>query len=133
MAHNWEEGDRPQSLLFPSHSPPGPPGFLRGGQHEGFGSGLPGWWAVGQQSSGRLRRTRAMAPGQDSQRWATANRPHCCLQAESRRILPLAEQALRAGLETALARRSALDLVLSCAESVPFMHMVLDRPQLCPF
>lgn len=62
-----------------------------------------------------------------------AEYPHCCLQADSRRILPLAEQALRAGLEVALARRSALDLVLSCTESVPFTHMFLGRTRLCPF
>lgn len=60
---------------------------------------------------------------------------HCCLQVESLRILLLAEQALREGLEEALARRSALDLVLSCPGSVPFMQMALGspRPRLCPF
>lgn len=57
--------------------------------------------------------------------------PHCCLQADSRRILLLAEQALRAGLEAALARRSALDLALNWADSVPFTHMALGGPRLC--
>lgn len=60
-------------------------------------------------------------------------RPHCCLQADSRRILLPAEQALRAGLEAALARRSALDLVPSGADSVPLAHSTLGRPRLCPF
>lgn len=50
-----------------------------------------------------------------------------------RSILLLAEQGLRAGLEAALARRSAFDLVLSWADSVPFMHRALGRPRLCPF
>lgn len=59
--------------------------------------------------------------------------PHCCLQADSRRILLLAEQALRVGLEAALARRSAFDLVPSCADSVPFTHTILGGPRLCPF
>lgn len=61
--------------------------------------------------------------------------PHCCLQVESLRILLLAEQALREGLEEALARRSALDLVLSCPDSVPFMQTALGSPlaRLCPF
>lgn len=60
---------------------------------------------------------------------------HCCLQVESLRILLLAEQALREGLEEALARRSALDLALSCPGSVPFMQTALGsaRPRLCPF
>lgn len=60
---------------------------------------------------------------------------HCCLHVESLRILLLAEQALREGLEEALARRSALDLVLSCPGSVPFMQTALGspRPRLCPF
>lgn len=60
---------------------------------------------------------------------------HCCLQVESLRILLLAEQALREGLEEALARRSALDLVLSCPGSVPFMQTALGSPRLrlCPF
>lgn len=62
-------------------------------------------------------------------------RPHCCLHVESLRILLLAEQALREGLEEALARRSLLALVLSCPGSVPFMHTGLGspRPRLCPF
>lgn len=59
--------------------------------------------------------------------------PHCCLQADSRRILLLAEQALREGLEAALARRSAFDLAPSWADSVPFMHRALGSPRLCPF
>lgn len=59
--------------------------------------------------------------------------PHCCLQADNRRILLLAEQALRVGLEAALARRSTFDLVLSWADSVPFMHTTLGGPRLCPF
>lgn len=64
-----------------------------------------------------------------------AGAPHCCLQVESLRILLLAEQALREGLDEALARRSALDLVLSCPVSVPFMHTALGSPlpRLCPF
>ena len=57
--------------------------------------------------------------------------PHCCLQADSRRILLLAEQALRAGLEAALARRSALDLVFSWVVSVPFTHTALGRTRFC--
>lgn len=62
-------------------------------------------------------------------------RAHCCLQVESLRILLLAEQALREGLEEALARRSPLALVLSCPGSVPFMHTALGSPlpRLCPF
>lgn len=66
-------------------------------------------------------------------RQAVGSRPHCCLQADSRRILLLAEQALRLGLEVALARRSTFDLALSCADSVPFMHTTLGGPRLCPF
>lgn len=130
----WGRGNRPQSLLSPATALQNfPPSFLRGSQYEGCGGGLPVWSAVSQQSLGRLKRTWTMALGQGSPRWAMADRPHCCLQADSRRILPLAEQAFRAGLEAALARRSALDLVLSCTESVPFMHMFLGRPRLCPF
>lgn len=62
-------------------------------------------------------------------------RAHCCLQVESLRILLLAEQALREGLEEALARRSPLALALSCPGSVPFMHTALGSPlpRLCPF
>lgn len=74
-----------------------------------------------------------MAPGWGSMRQTVGGCPHCCLQADSRRILLLAEQALRVGLEAALARRSAFDLVLSWADSVPFMHTALGRPRLCPF
>ena len=59
------------------------------------------------------------------------SQPHCCLQADSRRILLLAEQALRAGLEAALARRSALDLVFSWVVSVPFTHTALGRTRFC--
>lgn len=66
--------------------------------------------------------------------WPTCRgHPHCCLQADSLRILLLVEQALRAGLEAPLDLRSALDLVLSWAGSVPFTHMALGRPRLCPF
>lgn len=74
-----------------------------------------------------------MAPGWGSMRRAVGDCPHCCLQADSRRILLLAEQALRVGLEAALARRSTFDLVLSWADSVPFMHTTLGGPRLCPF
>lgn len=63
-------------------------------------------------------------------RRACAHRAHCCLQVESLRILLLAEQALREGLDEALARRSAFDLVLSCPGSVPFMHTGLGSPLL---
>lgn len=55
---------------------------------------------------------------------------HCCLQADRRRSRPL---ALRAGVETALALRSARARALNCADSVPFMHTTLGRPRLCPF
>lgn len=60
---------------------------------------------------------------------------HCCLQVESFRILLLVEEALRDGLDEALARRSALVLPLSCPGSVPFMHTGLGNPRLrlCPF
>lgn len=66
-------------------------------------------------------------------RRAAGGDPHCCLQADSLRILLLAEQALRVGLEAALARRSTFDLALSCADSVPFTHTTLGGPRLCPF
>lgn len=55
---------------------------------------------------------------------------HCCLQAESRRIL-LLEHALRVGLALP-GRPSGFTLLLSWG-SVPFTHTALGRLRLCPF
>lgn len=89
---------------------------------------------LGPLSAGRLRRPWAWTPSCGAwRRGSCRGHPHCCLQADSLRILLLAEQALRAGLEAPLARRSALDLALSGAGSVPFTHTALGRPRLCPF
>lgn len=55
---------------------------------------------------------------------------HCCLQAESRRIL-LLEHTLRTGLAVP-GLPSGFTLLLSWG-SVPFTHTALGRLWLCPF
>ncbi|KAK2491186.1 hypothetical protein MC885_003929, partial [Smutsia gigantea] len=80
-----------------------PPHFPRSSQRGGRGGSHSGRWVVGRQSAGRLRRAWATAPSSGS-RFGLHGHPHCCLQANSPRILLLAEQALPEGLEAALAR-----------------------------
>lgn len=136
-AHNESGVARPLSLLSPAKAFQDLP--------------LPkGWsaWRVWQQPSwaaddgpiggGNAEedlgcRTWTVAPARGSWRWAVGGCPHCCLHADSLRILLLAEQALRVELEAILARCSTLNLELSWADSVPFMHTALGRPWLCLF
>lgn len=136
-AHNERGEARSQSLLSPAtafQDLPLPKGWSARRVWQ-----QPSWAADdgpvggGKSEEDLGHRTWTVAPAGGSWRWAVGGCPHCCLHADSLRILLLVEQALRVGLEAVLARRSALDLVLSWADSVPFMHTALGRPRLCSF